>query len=166
MPVKKVRIKEFIGNAARLKDTNQYVNPRNNHHVVIYKNTVGELKERVVTFWEVVERVKQGLSAINKQPEPGAEFVTSLQKNDMFLLGLMRNEINWEDPDYKLLVKHLYRVQKFTSGDYYFRNHFASTIKIDIERIYIKGFGDGKTGWQYHNPIKVKISSLGKIGKY
>jgi len=120
----------------------------------------------VVTFWEVVERVKQGLPAINKQPEPGAEFITTLQKNDMFLLGLNENEINWENPDYELLVKHLYRVQKFTSGDYYFRNHFASTIKNDNERIYIKGFGAGKTGWLTFNPIKVKITLLGKIVKY
>ena len=31
--------------------------------------------------------------------------------------------------------------------------------------VYIKGFGEGKTGWFTFNPIKVKISVSGKIQK-
>ena len=78
------------------------------------------LKEEVVTFWTVVERKRTGQPAY-QLPTDGKEIVTTLHINDMFLLGLNQDEINWETPDYDLIKEHLYRVQKFTSGDYYFR---------------------------------------------
>ena len=83
----------------------------------------------------------------------------------MFLLGLNEEEINWENPDYDLLREHLYRVQKFTSGDYYFRIAKTSSIQNAEEKQQINSFGLGKNGWVTHNPIKVKISVSGKIQK-
>jgi CRISPR-associated endonuclease Csn1 len=82
----------------------------------------------------------------------------------MFLLGLKDDEINWENPDYDVLKEHSYRVQKLTSGDFFFRKHKSSTITDDDYK-QIRGFGEGKTGWFTFNPIKVKISVSGKIGK-
>ncbi|CAM1362130.1 CRISPR-associated protein cas9/csn1, subtype II/nmemi [Tenacibaculum soleae] len=167
IPIKKVRIKENIGGAEQLKETiNQHVNPRNNHHVLIYKDFEDNLKEQVITFWTAVERKRQGENVI-KLPENGKEIITTLQINDMFLLGLKEDEINWEKPNTTLLKEHLYRVQKFTSGDYYFRKHQESKLdgKLGVAYHYIKGFGSGKTGWQTFNPIKVKINSIGKIEK-
>ena len=165
VPVLKVRVKENIGGAEKLKENvNQWVNPRNNHHVLIYKDEKGNLKEEVVTFWTVVERKRTGQSAY-QLPFDGKKIVTTLHINDMFLLGLNEDEINWEKPDFDLLRENLYRVQKFTSGDYYFRIAKTSTINNDNERIYIKNFLNGKTGWFTYNPIKVKISVSGKIEK-
>jgi CRISPR-associated endonuclease Csn1 len=164
-PIKKVRIRENLGNPAQLTDErNQFVNPSNNHHVLVYMNEGGEMREQVVTFWEVAERKNQGQD-IYQLPPDGKSLVTVLKANDMFLLGLHEEEIDWEAPDYKLLGNHLYRVQKFTAGDYYFRLHRAATLANDNERIYIKNFGTGITGWQTHRPIKVKLSSTGKITK-
>ena len=164
VPIMKVRMKENIGGAEKLKDeVNQWVNPRNNHHVLIYKDEKGNLKEEVVTFWTVVERKSKGFP-IYQLPAEGKEIVTALHINDMFLLGLNEDEINWENPDYELLKEHLYRVQKLTSGDYFFRKHKSSTI-TDSDYIQIRGFGEGKTGWFTFNPIKVKISVSGKIQK-
>ncbi len=164
VPILKVRMKENIGGAEKLKeDINQWVNPRNNHHVLIYKDEKGNLKEQVVTFWTVVERRRTGESAY-KLPSDGKEIVTTLHINDMFLLGIKEEEINWEKPDYDVLKEHLFRVQKLTSGDYFFRKHKSSTI-IDLDYKQIRGFGDGKTGWFTFNPIKVKISVSGKISK-
>jgi CRISPR-associated endonuclease Csn1 len=162
VPILKVRMKENIGGAEKLKDNvNQWVNPRNNHHVLIYKDEKGNLKEDVVTFWTVVERKRTGQSAY-QLPTDGKEIVTTLHINDMFLLGLNEDEINWENPDYEILKEHLYRVQKLTSGDYFFRKHKSSTVTDDDYK-QIRGFGEGKTGWFTFNPIKVKISVSGKI---
>ena len=122
----KVRMKENIGGAEKLKDNvNQWVNPRNNHHVLIYKDEKGNIKQDVVTFWTLVERKRTGQSAY-QLPTDGKEIVTTLHINDMFLLGLNEDEINWENPDYEILKEHLYRVQKFKSGDYYFRKALTS----------------------------------------
>lgn len=165
VPILKVRVKESVGRAEKLKtNVNQWVNPRNNHHVLIYKDEKGNLNEEVVTFWTVVERKRTGQS-VYQLPIDGKEMVTTLHINDMFLLGLSEDEINWENPDYKVLKEHLYRVQKFTSGDYYFRKALTSSIQNPEEKQQINSFGFGKNGWSTHNPIKVKISVSGKITK-
>ena len=61
----------------------------------------------------------------------------------------------------------MYRVQKFTSLDYYFRKHQESKLDGNLGKAfqYIKGFGEGKTGWLTFNPIKVGITPTGKINK-
>lgn len=165
VPILKVRMKENIGGAEQLKnDVNQWVNPRNNHHVLIYKDENDKLKEEVVTFWTVVERKRKGFP-VYQLPIGGKEIVTTLHINDMFLLGLKEEDINWETPNYELMKEHLYRVQKFTSGDYYFRVVKTSSINNPEEKQQINSFGLGKNGWETHNPIKVKISVSGKLIK-
>ncbi len=166
VPIKKVRIKETIGGAVELGDTNQWVNPRSNHHVLIYKTNEGKLKEEVVTFWTVVERKKNGMP-VYVLPKDGAETVTTLHINDMFLLGLHEDEVNWENPNKKVLNKHLFRVQKLSSMFYEFRRNTEATLKYNEAPFYyrIQSFGEGKTGWQAFNPIKVKVSVCGKINR-
>ena len=167
VPILKVRVKENIGGAVKLKtNVNQWVNPRNNHHVLIYKDEKGNLKEEVVTFWTVVERKRTGQS-VYQLPIDGKEIVTTLHINDMFLLGLSEDEINWENPDYKVLKEHLYRVQKLSSKFYEFRLVSEASIQNNFQPFYVRiqSFGDGKTGWDTFNPIKVKISVSGKITK-
>jgi len=44
----------------------KYVKPGNNHHIAIYRDKEGKLKEHVVTFWHAVERKKWGLPVIIK----------------------------------------------------------------------------------------------------
>lgn len=167
VPILKVRVKENIGGAEKLKtNVNQWVNPRNNHHVLIYKDEKGNLKEEVVTFWTVVERKRTG-QAVYQLPLDGKEMVTTLHINDMFLLGLNEDEINWEKPDYKVLKEHLYRVQKLSSKFYEFRLNTEASIQQNFLPFYrrITGYGEGIGGWLTHNPIKVKISVSGKIQK-
>ncbi|MBN2520062.1 MAG: type II CRISPR RNA-guided endonuclease Cas9 [Bacteroidales bacterium] len=172
VPVKKVRKKEVISNAMQLKtDINQYVNPRNNHHVLIYKDNNGNLKEDVVTFWTVIERKNQN-QPVYQLPSDGKEIVTTLQENDMFLLGMGEDEINainWGSLNKFLLSQYLYRVQKIAGGSYFmefcFRHHLDSRpdklAKADY--IYIKNFGTGITGWYTYNPIKVEVDYLGDL---
>lgn len=171
VPISKVRMKETMNKAKQLKkDINQFVNPRNNHHVLIYENNEGKLDKDVVSFWEVVERKKQKLNPINL-PLGGKRIVQTFRENEMFILFKNKEEFNWNDINYLDVVDNLYKVQKIAGADYFmeicFRKHMDSredkTAKSDY--VYIKGFGDGKTGWNTFNPIKVKISVSGKIEK-
>ncbi|MEZ7889271.1 MAG: type II CRISPR RNA-guided endonuclease Cas9 [Cloacibacterium sp.] len=160
VPILKVRVKENIGGAEKLKtNVNQWVNPRNNHHVLIYKDEKGNLKEEVVTFWTVVERKRTGQS-VYQLPLDGKEMVTTLHINDMFLLGLNEDEINWENPDYEVLKEHLYRVQKTSQNDYSFRHALTSSVnnKNEEKRMGVKGIIN-------NNAIKIKLSVSGKITK-
>jgi CRISPR-associated endonuclease Csn1 len=162
VPVKKVRFKEVISNAVQLKDDmNQWVNPYNNHHVVIYEDYNGDLKEQVVSFWDVIERQNQG-DAIYKLPEDGAKLITTLQENDMFLINLDNEQIETIKRDSiskEELSKHLYRVQKISSMYYTFRHHLASTVTSESEEISIRSMN----GWSKANAIKVALNTLGSI---
>jgi CRISPR-associated endonuclease Csn1 len=158
VPIKRVRIRENLGNAEQLKDLNQHVNPRNNHHVLIYRNDEGEVNEELVTRWKAVERKRQGNQVVllPENARKHGEFVATLQINDMFLLGLNENALEWNSSK---LVKSLYRVQKVSSGDFNFRHHLASTIDDPNECIRIRSV----KGWEEWSPIKVQISRTGKI---
>lgn len=159
VPIKKVRISENMGNVAQLKSgINQFVNPRNNHHVLIYKDKEGNLKEDVVQFWTVVERKLQGEDAY-QLPEDGEYIVTTLEINDMFLLGLTDSEFELNKHDQSFINKYCYRVQKISSSYYTFRYHTASTIEKNDEEIYIRSF----KAWENLNPIKIKIDIMGNF---
>jgi CRISPR-associated endonuclease Csn1 len=169
VPIKKIRVQETINNAVKLKSSiNQWVNPRNNHHVLIYKDVNGYLKADVVTFWTVTERIIQGLN-VYKLPDDGNEIVSTIEINDMFLLGLRQEEIISCSNDFSKISNHLFKVQKIAGGENFleicFRKHVDSrkdsAAKVDYK--YIKGFGEGKTGWNSFNPTKVIMDPLGKI---
>ena len=165
VPILKVRIKENIGGAEKLKDkSNQWVNPRNNHHVLIYKDVNDNLKEEVVTFWTAVERKRNGYP-VYQLPADGKEIVTTLQINDMFLLGLNEHEIDWYNLNNSFLRSYLYRVQKTSrkekSFEFFFRHCLASSLDNPNEGLSIQSFKK----WNEFSPIKVRISVSGMIEK-
>lgn len=167
VPIKKVRVSQEIGNAQQLKPSiKQFVNPRNNHHIVIYKNENGELKDSITNFWNVVERVKQK-DKIYKLPEGGnretepKELILTLQENDMFLLGLSNDEFNDNIENNHFLSNYLYRVQKISDGDFSFRHHLASTLTNKKEEIRVTSMKK----YEELNPVKVEISLRGEIQK-
>ncbi len=166
VPIKKVRIREEMSNAQQVKDINQFVNPRNNHHVLIYKNDKGELKESIVSFWKVVERQKQN-QEIFQLPvdDKDGSIVTVLQVNDMFLLGLTDDEFEDNKANLSFLTKYLYRVQKLSkkqkSFEFFFRHHLASTLNNEKEGVSVQSFKK----WSGLIPIKVKVSPTGEIIK-
>lgn len=167
VPVKRVRTAENLSGAEQLKnEINQFVNPRSNHHVLVYKTKSGNLKEEVVTFWSAVQRRIKGLPVF-QIPEDGATTITTMQINDMFILGLNETDINWDAPDFELINTHLYRIQKLSSKSYEFRLHSESQIDKNYVPFYIRiqSFGTGKTGWLTYNPIKVKLTPTGQLFK-
>lgn len=167
VPIKKVRIKKVMKNAETINQKiGQYVNPGNNHHIVIYKDENGELKDDITNFWKVVERVKQKdeiykLPKIETGKSAPKELVLTFQENDMFLLGISNDEFNDNKQNYVFLSNFLYRVQKISEGDYSFRYHLASTVTNKKEEVRIASMKK----YQEMNPIKVKITNLGKIVK-
>lgn len=160
VPILKVRMKESSSGAVQLKEgINQWVEPGSNHHIAIYKTENGELFEKVVTFWVAVERTKQGLPVIDREPNDGSKLVSSLLINDMFLLGLSDEAFEENKNNKELLNKHLYRVQKLSSLYYVFRHHLAATLQNPLQEKSIRSM----KGWLEANPLKVNVDILGRI---
>jgi len=167
VPIHKVRVKENIGHAEPLKaHVNQHVNPKNNYASLIYKKEDGNINDEVITFWIAVERKLQK-SPIFKLPQDGIEIIATIKINDLFILNLSSEDFEKNKLNYSFLSKHLYRVSSISSKYYEFRRHLESTNYNKEPPFYyaIRNFGDGKSGWLTFNPIKVKISPSGKIGK-
>lgn len=159
VPIKKIRMKENLSNTVPLKnEINQHVNPDKNHHVLIYKDDINNLREEVVSFWTVIERQKQQ-QPIFQIPENGKEIVATLQINDMFILGLTDDEFETYSNEKEELSKYLYRVQKLSAMYYTFRYHLASTLNNNNEEYRIQSLG----AWIRTNPIKVFIDEIGNI---
>lgn len=159
VPIKKIRMKENMENAERLKDSiNQYVNPRNNHHVMLYTDKEDHLKETIVSFWTVIERQNQG-QPIYQLPNDGKAIVCTLQINDTFLIGLKEEELEAYRNDHATLSQHLYRVQKLSGMYYVFRHHLASTLTNEKEELRIQSLD----AWERANPVKVYMDEIGNI---
>ena len=132
-----------------------FVKTGNNHHVAIYVDKGGKYQERLVSFWDAVERKRYGLPVVIEDPkavwdklttmydtdlpprefldtlpEDGWQFVISLQSNEMFILGMDDVEYTtaMENKDYRTLNKYLYRVQKIAKKDYFFRYHVETSV--------------------------------------
>ena len=148
------------------------------------------MQEHIVTFWHAVERKKYGVPVIitdlakvwesvtDAMPQSFLEqlpksvkwrFKFSMQQNEMFILG-MNEELYQEalrNEDYEMLSRYLYRVQKMTKGDYFFRHHLETSVSDDsiiakqmgkLKRLSLKSLQD-------NNPHKVHISILGQISE-
>lgn len=113
-----------------------FVNTGNNHHVAIYKDEKDNLQEEVVSLFEAVARQNQGLPIIKKQHELGWEFLFTMKQNEYFVFpneetGFDPSEIDLLDPtNYAKISPNLFRVQKLTSGDYWFRHHLETQIEV------------------------------------
>jgi CRISPR-associated endonuclease Csn1 len=147
-----------------------FVNTGSNHHVAIYKDENGNLQEKVVSFYEAVERVNQDLPIIDKSHnhENGWQFQFTMKQNECFVFpngrtGFNPNEIDLQDAEkYHLISPNLYRVQKIATKNYFFRHHLETTVEAKKELVnisYKPQLGlNGIVGI-----VKVRINHLGKI---
>jgi CRISPR-associated endonuclease Csn1 len=161
-------------NGETILDTNgnqipvSYVNTGNNHHVAIYKDENGKLHEEVVSFMEAVQRQNNGQNAINKTHEKGWEFMFTMKQNEYFVFpnektGFDPSEIDLTDrKNVKKISPNLYRVQKFTSCDYWFRHHLETTVEniVNLKGIAFKPT-QGFNGIRHI--VKVRLNHLGEI---
>ena len=163
-----------------------FVNTANNHHVAIYQKPVldkkglpvldedgtprMELEECVVSFYEAVARVNQGLPAVDKEykREEGWKFLYTMKQNEYFVFpneatGFDPKEIDLLDPNnYKLISPNLFRVQKLGSKDYTFRHHLETKIDDSNE---LKGitWKRIKSLGMMTKIVKVRINHIGQI---
>ncbi|MDH5381758.1 MAG: type II CRISPR RNA-guided endonuclease Cas9, partial [Cyclobacteriaceae bacterium] len=148
----------------------EFVSTGNNHHVAIYEDHEGNYQENVVSFYEAVERTRQGLPVIDYSfnDELGWKFMFTMKQNEMFVFpnqktGFNPAEFDLKNPvNYSRVSPNLYRVQKFTTKDYVFRHHLETEIVDRNETMTII--------WhRLRNPeklkgiVKVRINHLGEI---
>lgn len=114
-----------------------YVELGNNHHVAIYIDDKGELHEQVVSFLDAVSRAISGLPLIDREYKRGEgwRLLFTLKQNEVFVFpntGFDPKEIDLCDPAKKAEIsRNLFRVQKVSKGDYWFRHHLETTVNRD-----------------------------------
>jgi len=201
IPIKSVRCFTGLSSIEPLKknannEVTGFVKPGNNHHIALYLDENGKLQEHICTFWHAVERKKYDIPVIikntdeiwekvlsegedyfpddflEKLPDIKWQFVTSLQQNEMFLLGLPEEnvrQINVNQKDnYSFLSDYLYRVQKITSGDYVFRHHLETQIVDTTDSKLCKRWYRVQSlkAFAGLNPVKIRVDVLGRMVWY
>jgi len=142
VPVKKNEDGEDIG----------FVKPGNNHHISIYKDSEGNYREHVCTFWHAVERKKYNLpviientndiwdkillkqegtypdSFLEKLPPVNYVLELSMQQNEMLVLEMQKEDFEdaLKQKNYSSISKHLYVVWSLSNGDYWLRHHLET----------------------------------------
>ncbi len=146
-----------------------FVQTDNNHHVAIFKDAKGVLQEHTVPFMEAVQRVKQGLPAVDKEykKDEGWTFLFTMKRNEYFVFPNAKTQfdpsnIDLTDPrNYALISPNLFKVQTISKNDYRFRHHLDTSTAEDNRLLNITWKRIGKTGLQ--NVVKVRINHIGQI---
>lgn len=155
-----------------------FVNTGNNHHVAIYRDGDGNLHDNVVSFFEAVERVNQGLPIIDKEykKNEGWEFLFSMKQNEYFVFpndktGFNPQEIDLLNPShFNVISINLFRVQKFSKlmygnsavRDYVFRHHLETSLN-DAKSLKEIAYKSIKSLQYFSNIVKVRINHIGQI---
>ncbi|REG92855.1 type II CRISPR RNA-guided endonuclease Cas9 [Algoriphagus antarcticus] len=171
--------KDHFGNNILDKKGSQvpvdFVSTGNNHHVAIYKDGDGVLQEKVVSFFEALERVNQRLPVIDRvfNDHMGWQFLFTMKQNECFVFPNANtcfdpNEVDLLEPqNVKVISPNLFRVQKFTLKDYFFRHHLETNVEDNSK---LKGATWKREGLSGINGIvKVRLNHLGeivKVGEY
>lgn len=147
-----------------------YVSTSSNHHVAIFMDEDGNLQEHVVSFCEAVMSATLGYPVIDKEYRKGDGwvFLFTMKQNEYFVFpnektGFNPNEIDLMNPDnYALISPNLFRVQKLTTKDYFFRHHLETSVedKAELRDVTWKRISkvNGLKGI-----VKVRVNHLGQI---
>lgn len=165
-----------------------FVQTGNNHHVAVYRDEKGNLQEKVVSLFEAVARVNQGLSVIDKtyNQHLGWLFLFTMKQNELFIfprteqneiideetgevkveevLTFNPAEIDLLDPKNKKLISpNLFRVQKFSMKNYVFRNHLETTVADFSSILKETTWRDFRSSNGLDKIIKIRTNHLGDI---
>lgn len=151
-----------------------YVSTGNNHHVAVYKDEKGDLQEKVVSLFEAVTRINQGLPIIDKafNNDLNWQFLFTMKQNEYFIFPTANFdplEIDLLNPQNNTLISpNLFRVQKIATKNYMFRHHLETTVedKKELKNLAYKS-QLGLNGIK--GIIKVRINHIGqivKVGEY
>jgi len=147
-----------------------FVSTSNNHHVAIFRDAKGDLQEHIVSFYEAVERKAEGLPIIDKEynKAEGWQFLFTMKQNEYFVFpnpetGFLPSEVNLLDPkNAELISPNLYRVQKFSTKDYFFRHHLETTL-IDTKPLIDISWRRITNLKKLIGVVKVRVDHLGRI---
>jgi CRISPR-associated endonuclease Csn1 len=146
-----------------------FVSTGNNHHVAIYRDEKGNLQEQCVSFYEAVMRVNQGLDIIDRhyRADEGWQFLFTMKQNEYFVFPNAEQEFDPNEIDlvdaknFPLISPNLFRVQKTTVRDYFFRHHLETTVENIAAT---KGYTWKREGLKgIEGIVKVRINHVGRI---
>lgn len=145
-----------------------YVQTAGNHHVAIFEDEDGKLQEHMVSFYEATARSIQGLPVVDRHynHDLNWKFMFTMKQNEYFVFpsGDFRPDIiDLKSPaNFEIVSKHLYRVQKLSSKDYYFRHHLETTVeenKALKDHTWLRITNIEKL----RGIVKVRVDNLGRI---
>lgn len=169
IPIRSVRVYDN-GNLLPLHHNGvkpvDYVHKKDNHHTAVYQGPDGKHALEMVSFYEAVERRRQGYPVIASSNDEGWPLAYTLQINDYWLF-----DVDPDDADIynckarETLSKNLFRVQNLSTNssngpDFVFRHHLETTLKnkdeLSFRRI---------TSFSRLTGSKVMVNRLGHLIK-
>lgn len=166
--------KDHLGNDIldknRKRIPSSFVSTGNNHHVAIYRDTEGNLQERVVSLFDAVQLVNAGEPVIDKEYNKGIgwQFLFTMKQNEMFVFpnektGFNPKELDLLDPENrKLISPNLFRVQKLATKNYMFRHHLETNVEEKKELVG-QAYINIRSTPPLNSIVKVRINHLGQI---
>jgi CRISPR-associated endonuclease Csn1 len=148
-----------------------YVSTSNNHHVAIYEDADGNWHEKIVSYYEAITRLNQDLPIVDRHynEELGWKFQFTMKQNEYFVLpdaehGFLPTEVDlMDEASYGAIVPHLFRVQKLSTRDYFFRHQYETSVTAGdalpqgVAYVRIRN-ENGLKGF-----VKVRINHVGQI---
>ncbi len=138
-----------------------YVRSGKNSHADIYVDQKGKLRERVVPFFDAVQRTVNGQTITDKDYS-GWKYLFTLRRGDYFIVPdskINLDEIDIEDYRYRAVIsRHLFVLAKISMGVYTFRRHNLYHGNNDMNsEINVKSL-EKMLGF-----IKVAVDNIGRI---
>ena len=170
-----IRVKHDVSGQVILDETgkaleNDYVSTSNNHHIAFFTDAEGNLQEHAVSFYEATARAILGYPVIDHyyNKELGWKYSFSIKQNEFFVFPNEAEGFNpcdidlMDEANAPIISRNLYRVQKFSNRDYYFRHHLETNVEEN------KALKD--VAWKritcvnnLKGAVKVRINHIGKI---
>lgn len=136
-----------------------FVEPGNNHHIVIFERENDGKTQRfsqVVSLFEVIQRMNNGEAPIITQKN-GWNFLYVLQINDLFIPNISTME------EFDPIEHHVYRIQKLTDTQIGLRKHNVAILDVKLSDGSYFAPGRLLISPNQLKGIKVMISPIGKI---
>ncbi|MBO8433255.1 MAG: type II CRISPR RNA-guided endonuclease Cas9 [Bacteroidetes bacterium] len=147
-----------------------YVSTSNNHHVAIFRDAEGNCQEHIVSFFEAMDRIRQGLPVVDKDynKDKGWAFLFTMKQNEYFVFPDTQTGFDPQDMDltnpanYELISPHLFRVQKLTTKYYVFRHHLETTVE-DVNALRDVTWKRIQSLGSIDQIVKVRVNHIGQI---
>lgn len=182
--IKSVRLQDNseLVNIHNIKETSRFVSLGNNHHAIVYKIEEGKLDDRVISLFNAVGKAKNNIETKGKSgriidmntciyDNEGKEYkpLMSIKENDLFYFGTeLKTREDFLNPrNNNKISKHLFRVQKISKGDYWFRHHLETKVEevkgLDNEKL--KNIFKRIRSLKDLPKVKLHIDALGEVNE-